>query len=106
MSLEAFVTNLDLDAINANIKALLSSDYFVVVGMNESEDKVAVTQAIENLKATYSEKGAKPLFSVTSSAFAVPSSQGDIELVEQMYVDPYVQKWTLSNGIDMWYKRD
>ncbi|CAK3055963.1 zinc protease [Vibrio crassostreae] len=105
-SLEEFVANLDLDVINANIKALLSSDYFVVVGMNESEDKVAITQAIESLKATYSEKGAKPLFSVTSSAFAVPSSQGDIELVEQMYVDPYVQKWTLSNGIDMWYLRD
>ncbi|MEZ9720445.1 M16 family metallopeptidase [Vibrio splendidus] len=105
-SLEEFVANLDLDVINANIKALLSSDYFVVVGMNESEDKVAITQAIESLKATYSEKGAKPLFSVTSSVFAVPSSQGDIELVEQMYVDPYVQKWTLSNGIDMWYLRD
>ncbi|MEZ8879871.1 M16 family metallopeptidase [Vibrio lentus] len=105
-SLEEFVANLDLDVINANIKALLSSDYFVVVGMNESEDKVAVTQAIESLKATYSEKGTKPLFSVTSSAFAVPSSQGDIELVEQMYVDPYVQKWTLSNGIEMWYMRD
>ncbi|MEZ9654293.1 M16 family metallopeptidase [Vibrio splendidus] len=105
-SLEEFVANLDLDVINANIKALLSSDYFVVVGMNESEDKVAITQAIESLKATYSEKGAKPLFSVTSSAFAVPSSQGDIELVEQMYIDPYVQKWTLSNGIDMWYLRD
>ncbi|WP_210454978.1 M16 family metallopeptidase [Vibrio crassostreae] len=105
-SLEEFVANLDLDVINANIKALLSSDYFVVVGMNESEDKVAITQAIESLKATYSEKGAKPLFSVTSSAFAVRSSQGDIELVEQMYVDPYVQKWTLSNGIDMWYLRD
>ncbi|MEZ9513799.1 M16 family metallopeptidase [Vibrio splendidus] len=105
-SLEEFVANLDLDVINANIKALLSSDYFVVVGMNESEGKVAITQAIESLKATYSEKGAKPLFSVTSSAFAVPSSQGDIELVEQMYVDPYVQKWTLSNGIDMWYLRD
>ncbi|MCC4786354.1 M16 family metallopeptidase [Vibrio splendidus] len=105
-SLEEFVANLDLNVINANIKALLSSDYFVVVGMNESEDKVAVTQAIESLKATYSEKGAKPLFSVTSSAFSVPSSQGNIELVEQMYVDPYVQKWTLSNGIDMWYLRD
>ncbi|MFA0544492.1 insulinase family protein, partial [Vibrio sp. 10N.222.52.B7] len=23
-----------------------------------------------------------------------------------MYVDPYVQKWTLSNGIEMWYLRD
>ncbi|MEZ8336924.1 M16 family metallopeptidase [Vibrio cyclitrophicus] len=105
-SLEEFVANLDLEGINASINALLSSDYFLVVGMSESEDKVAVTQAIDSLKATYSEAGAKPVLAVTSSAFAVPSSQGDIVLVEQMYIDPYVQKWTLSNGIDMWYLRD
>ncbi|MFA0725219.1 hypothetical protein AB4574_29120, partial [Vibrio sp. 10N.222.49.E5] len=70
-----------------SINALLSSDYFLVVGMSESEDKVAVTQAIDSLKATYSEAGAKPVLAVTSSAFAVPSSQGDIVLVEQMYID-------------------
>ncbi|MFA0279943.1 insulinase family protein, partial [Vibrio sp. 10N.222.55.F8] len=67
-SLEEFVANLDLEGINASINALLSSDYFLVVGMSESEDKVAVTQAIDSLKATYSEAGAKPVLAVTSSA--------------------------------------
>ncbi|MCZ8498687.1 hypothetical protein O9929_14190 [Vibrio lentus] len=37
----------------------------------------------------------------TASAFAVPSSQGEAVLAEQMSVDPYIQKVTPSNGIDM-----
>ncbi|MFZ3406349.1 M16 family metallopeptidase [Vibrio chagasii] len=105
-SLEAFIANLSLETINDNIKNLLSDDYFVVIGMDDSEDRTAVVNSLDSLKATYSEPGTPPLAIASASAFAVPSSTGEVVLVEQMSVDPYMQKWTLSNGIDMWYLRD
>ncbi|MGF1752690.1 insulinase family protein [Vibrio makurazakiensis] len=106
VSLEAFIANLSLEAINDNIKSLLSDDYFIIIGMDENEDREAINNSLDSLKATYSEMGTQPLMATTASAFADPSSQGDIVLVEQMHVDPNIQKWTLSNGIDMWYLRD
>ena len=105
-SLEAFLENLDLDVINDNIEALLSSDYFLVVGVDKSEDKTAITSTIDSLKAEYNKPGIQPLSAMTSSAFAVPSTQGDIVTKEQLYIDPHIQKWMLSNGIEMWYLRD
>ncbi|MEZ9478730.1 M16 family metallopeptidase [Vibrio splendidus] len=106
VSLEAFIDNLSLEVINDNIKNLLSDDYFIVIGMDDNEDRTAVINSLDSLKATYSEAGTPPLAIGTASAFAVPSSQGEVVLAEQMSVDPYIQKWTLSNGIDMWYLRD
>ena len=105
-SLEAFLENLDLDVINDNIEALLSSDYFLVVGVDKSEDQAEIVSSIDSLKAEYSKPGIQPLFAMTSSAFAIPSAQGDIVTKEQMYTDPHIQKWMLSNGIEMWYLRD
>ncbi|WP_434568253.1 insulinase family protein [Vibrio chagasii] len=105
-SLEAFIANLNLETINDNIKNLLSDDYFLVIGMDDSEDRTAVVNSLDSLKATYSEPGTPPLVIASASAFAVPSSTGEVVLVEQMSVDPYIQKWTLSNGVDMWYLRD
>ena len=105
-SLEAFIANLSLETINDNIKNLLSDDYFLVIGMDDSEDRTAVVNSLDSLKTTYSEPGTPPLAIASASAFAVPSSTGEVVLVEQMSVDPYIQKWTLSNGIDMWYLRD
>lgn len=106
VSLEAFIASLSLEVINDNIKNLLSDDYFLVIGMDDSEDRTAIINSLDSLKATYSETGIPPLTIGTASAFAVPSSQGEVVLAEQMSVDPYIQKWTLSNGIDMWYLRD
>ncbi len=106
VSLEAFIDNLSLEVINDNIKNLLSDDYFIVIGMDDNEDRTAVINSLDSLKTTYSEAGIPPLAIGTASAFAVPSSQGEVVLAEQMSVDPYIQKWTLSNGIDMWYLRD
>ncbi len=37
-SMEAFLANLSLEAINKNIKEVLSSDYFLIVGMDDNED--------------------------------------------------------------------
>ncbi|MGF1851952.1 insulinase family protein [Vibrio satsumensis] len=105
-SLEAFIANLSLEAINDNITNLLSDDYFLVIGMDDSEDRTAVVNSLDSLKATYSEPGTPPLAIASVSAFAVPSSKGEVVLAEQMSIDPYIQKWTLSNGIDMWYLRD
>ncbi|MFA0654676.1 M16 family metallopeptidase [Vibrio sp. 10N.222.49.C12] len=105
-SLEAFIANLSLEVINDNIKNLLSDDYFIVIGMDDFEDRTAIINSLDSLKATYSEAGVAPLAIGTASAFAVPSSQGEVVLAEQMSIDPYIQKWTLSNGIDMWYLRD
>lgn len=105
-SLETFIANLNLEAINDNIKDLLSDDYFLVIGLDDSEDRAAIIDSLDGLKATYSEMGIQPLTIATASAFAVPSSQGEVVLAEQMSVDPYIQKWTLSNGINMWYLRD
>lgn len=105
-SLEAFLSALDLDVINANIKSLLSSDYFIVIGMDESEDKVAVTQSLDGLKAHYSEVGIPTSSTLGTHAFDVPATPGEVVNVEQMYADPNIQKWTLSNGINMWYLRD
>ncbi|MEO9497246.1 MAG: insulinase family protein [Vibrio splendidus] len=106
VSLEAFIANLSLEVINDNIKNLLSDDYFLVIGVDDSEDRTAIINSLDSLKATYSEAGIPPLAIGTASAFSVPNSQGKIVAVEQMSVDPYIQKWTLSNGIDMWYLRD
>ena len=106
VSLEAFIANLSLEAINDNITNLLSDDYFLVIGMDDSEDRTAVVNSLDSLKATYSEPGTPPLAIASASAFAVPSSKGEVVLAEQMSIDPYIQKWTLSNGIDMWYLRD
>ncbi|MDF2154858.1 insulinase family protein [Vibrio sp. CAU 1672] len=105
-SMEVFLANLNLDVINDNIKAMLSSDYFIVIGMDESEDRVAINNSIDSLKAAYRKAGNQPQFTKTSRAFAVPSPQGEIVKVEQMYANPNIQKWSLSNGIDMWYLRD
>ncbi|ARP40983.1 M16 family metallopeptidase [Vibrio syngnathi] len=105
-SMEAFISNVSLEAINDNIKSILSGDYFMIIGMNETENRAAINNSLDSLKATYSETGTAPLVASAGSAFAVPSSQGDIVLVEQISIDPYIQKWTLSNGIDMWYLRD
>ncbi|WP_286302682.1 M16 family metallopeptidase [Vibrio apostichopi] len=105
-SLEAFIANLSLEAINDNITNLLSDDYFFVIGLDDSEDRAAVINSLDSLKATYGEAGTQSLTIATASAFAVPSSTGEVVLAEQMSIDPYIQKWTLSNGIDMWYLRD
>ncbi|SBS60320.1 insulinase family protein [Vibrio atlanticus] len=105
-SMGAFIANFSLEAINDNINSILSGDYFMIIGMNETENRAAINNSLESLKATYRQMGSAPLTAATGSAFAVPSSQGDIVLVEQTSVDPYIQKWTLSNGIDMWYLRD
>jgi zinc protease len=58
------------------------------------------------LKSTYSKAGTPPLFIKTRNAFSISNPQGEIILNEQMYTDPNIQRWTLSNGIDMWYLRD
>ncbi|MEZ8053144.1 insulinase family protein [Vibrio atlanticus] len=111
-SMETFISNVSLEVINDNIKSILSGDYFMIIGMNKAENRAAINNSLDSLKATYSEigtnreTGTAPLVAAAGSAFAVPSSQGDVVLVEQVSVDPYIQKWTLSNGIDMWYLRD
>ncbi len=105
-NMEEFLASLDLDVINDNIKTMLSSDYFMVIGMDDNEDRVAITNSIDSLKSSYSKAGTQPQLTMTSSAFTIPSSQGEIVMVEQMYANPNLQKWTLSNGIDMWYLRD
>ncbi|KDN26419.1 peptidase M16 [Vibrio fortis] len=105
-SLEAFVGSLNLDTINANIRSLLSSDYFLVIGVDASEDKDALTETTASLKAAYAVPGAKVARAANDHGFAVPTTTGEVVLVEQKYVDPYIQKWTLSNGVDMWYLRD
>ncbi|MDK9739698.1 insulinase family protein [Vibrio sp. D404a] len=105
-SLEVFVEQLNLDTINTNIRDLLSSDYFLVLGVDRSEDKDAIEQTTTNLKAAYAAPGVQTIQSTSDQSFAVPITQGEVVLVEQMYADPYIQKWTLSNGVDMWYLRD
>ena len=105
-SLEAFVESLNLDTINANIRSLLSSDYFLVIGVDASEDKDALTTTTASLKAAYAAPGVKVAQAANDHGFAVPTTTGEVVLVEQEYADPYIQKWTLSNGVDMWYLRD
>lgn len=105
-SLEAFVESLNVDTINANIRSLLSNDYFLVVGVDSSEDKDAITQTTASLKAAYAVPGIKLSLASNDHGFAVPITTGEVVLVEQKYADPYIQKWTLSNGVDMWYLRD
>ncbi|MEL0607395.1 M16 family metallopeptidase [Vibrio echinoideorum] len=105
-SMEAFLANLSLEAINQNIKEILSSDYFLIVGMDDNEDRTAVMASLDGLKASYSQQGTQTFVTAAASAFATPSVLGEVVLVEQMYADPNIQKWTLSNGIDMWYLRD
>ena len=105
-SMEAFLANLSLEAINKNIKEVLSSDYFLIVGMDDNEDRTAVLASLDGLKASYSQQGTQTFVTATASAFASPAVPGEVELVEQMSADPNIQKWTLSNGIDMWYLRD
>ncbi|UTT86511.1 insulinase family protein [Vibrio pelagius] len=105
-SLGAFVENLNVNIINANIRSLLSSNYFLVIGVDSSEDKDAITQTTASLKAAYAASGAKVTQATNDHGFAVPSTSGEVVLVEQEYADPNIQKWTLSNGVDMWYLRD
>lgn len=105
-SLEAFVLSLNLNTINANIRSLLSSDYFLVVGVDSSEDKDAITETTASLKAAYAAPGVKVIQASNDHGFVVPTTTGEVVLVEQKYADPYIQKWTLSNGVDMWYLRD
>ncbi|MCZ4308475.1 insulinase family protein [Vibrio sp. 10N.286.46.A8] len=105
-SMGDFISNFSLKAINDNIKSILSGDYFMIIGMNKTEHRAEINNSLDSLKATYSQVGNAPLVAAAGSTFAVPSSQGDIVLVEQISVDPYIQKWTLSNGVDLWYLRD
>lgn len=106
ISMEIFLANLDLDVVNANIKMMLSSDYFILIGMDDDENRAAITNSLKSLKSTYSKAGTPPLFIKTRNAFSISNPQGEIILNEQMYTDPNIQRWTLSNGIDMWYLRD
>lgn len=105
-SLEAFVESLNLDTINANIRSLLSSDYFLVVGVDSSEDSDAVGEITANLKWAYAQPGVPLTKASHDHGFVVPTTTGEVVLVEQVFADPYIQKWTLSNGVDMWYLRD
>lgn len=105
-SLEAFVESLDVNTINANIRSLLSSDHFWVLGVDSSEDKSAIEQTMVSLKAAYAERGVKTAQAAHDHGFTVPTTSGEVVLVEQAYADPNIQKWTLSNGVEMWYLRD
>ncbi|NOH95947.1 M16 family metallopeptidase [Vibrio sp. 99-70-13A1] len=104
-SMKVFLADLNVKTINRNLDKLLSSSYFIGLGLDASEDKAAMLSDISGLKSTFKKKGSKPLLVTASNAFNVPEKQGEIVSVKQIHEDPSLQKWTLSNGLDVWYLR-
>ncbi|MFA0568506.1 M16 family metallopeptidase [Vibrio gallaecicus] len=105
-SMKVFLADLNVKTINRNLDRLLSSSYFIGVGLDESEDVAAIQEELSGLKSTFKKTGSKPLLVTASNAFSAPGKQGEIVSVKQINQDPSLQKWTLSNGVDVWYLRD
>ncbi|WP_394246560.1 M16 family metallopeptidase [Vibrio profundi] len=105
-SLKAFLASVDLDMINDNLDDLLSDDYFIVLGLAKNEDQALLASKLDDLKSAYRKSGEKPLMAMASTAFSVPENQGDIIAQTQIFDDPQLEQWTLSNGVEVWYLRD
>lgn len=105
-SLKEFLATTDLDAINDNIDDLLSHPDFVGLGLSANEDRQAMLSELDSLKSAYRKHGERPLLVTASSAFKLPTHHGEIVAQSQINEDPNLQRWTLSNGIDVWYLRN
>ncbi|MGF1752689.1 insulinase family protein [Vibrio makurazakiensis] len=105
-SLKEFLASTDLKAVNKNLDDLLSSPYILGLGLSSKEDLLAMNDQLSDVRRAYKKNGNKPLLATASSAFSVPTSQGEIVKQVQVNEDPNLQQWTLSNGIEVWYLRN
>ncbi|CDT51765.1 zinc protease [Vibrio coralliirubri] len=105
-SLKEFLSSTDLEAVNDNLDDLLSSPYILGLGLSSKEDLQAMNNELKGVRKAYKKTGNRPLLVTASSAFSVPTSQGEIVKQVQVSDDPNLKQWTLSNGIEVLYLRN
>lgn len=103
-TLKQFLASVDLELINHHIEGMLSSDYQLAIGLDKSEDKQSIEKTFTMMKSMYHHTGAKPLIRDVNAAFVLPKKEGSILSQEKINQD--LTHYTLSNGINVWYRRD
>ncbi|MBB1313264.1 pitrilysin family protein [Aliivibrio sp. SR45-2] len=105
-SLEAFISMVDLTAINQHMHDLLSSSYQFGISLDASESIDATKLAIPELRSLYNKQGNKPLLNNITSAFPVPAMSGSLLSETLISSERNLTSWTLDNGINVLYLRD
>ncbi|WP_070965993.1 M16 family metallopeptidase [Vibrio sonorensis] len=103
-TLSSFIAKAKLEKVNEQLKSLLSTKASWHMAADSKESIEAIEKALPMLKQTLAEKGKKPLiFKVSDSGLESPPVTGEIVAASEQNG---FYRWTLENGIEVWYERD
>lgn len=105
-TLTEFISTTNNAILDEHLRKLLSSDYQINIGLDKSEDKESVVATLPTLKTLFAQKGQPPLLQEVNQAFVTPTQIGAILSESQPQESMDITTWTLSNGVEVWYRRD
>lgn len=104
-SLDEFIHLASLEQVNKTLNQLLSQQYALVLGAENSSEIPALEKAVPTLRAQVSADGVKPL-ALTSSASELAQPQSSGSITSKQTTDTGFTVWTLSNGVEVWFEQD
>lgn len=104
-SLDEFIQLASIEQINKTLKDLLSQDFAIVLGADDTAAIPALEKQLPELRKQVKQPGVKPLALATSvSELAQPQSSGTV--ANKQITDTGFTVWTLSNGVEVWFEQD
>lgn len=104
-SIEALISQVDLERMNQQIHSILTDEYFVIFGADKSESVDQLAATVPAIRQSIAMKGIAPVALLpTARELVNPVEMGSV--VNQRTHESGAHVWTLSNGIEVWLEND